>query len=169
MKKIPQQIVSLAILFAVMLAGLIVARIILVPESFGEYGHYRADAVDDIMAMEINYAGAIVCEECHDDITEIKDRSNHRNVSCEVCHGPSVKHTEAPDEYTPDAPRERGYCPLCHGYDPSRPTGFPQIITELHNPGKPCMTCHEPHNPLLPHFKHKENISPRIPGVHHLS
>jgi len=150
-KKIPQQIVSLAILFAILLAGLIVARIILIPKSFGKYGHYRADAVEEIMALDINYAGAQVCEECHDDIAEVKNRSNHRNVSCEVCHGPAVKHTEAPDEYTPGAPRERGYCPLCHGYDPSRPTGFPQIITELHNPGKPCMTCHNPHNPILPH------------------
>ncbi|UCC79078.1 MAG: hypothetical protein JSW64_12500 [Candidatus Zixiibacteriota bacterium] len=149
--KLPQQIVSLAILFAVLLAGLITARMFLIPKSFGKYGHYRADAVDEIKTQEINYAGAIICEECHEDIAEQKEKSNHRNVACEACHGPTAAHVEAPDEFIPTAPRGRGYCPLCHGYDPSRPTGFPQIIAELHNPGKACMTCHEPHNPLLPH------------------
>lgn len=149
--KLPQQVVSLAILFAILIVGLVVARIMLVPKSFGEYGHYRADAVDEIKTQKINYAGAVVCSECHDDIVELKSRSNHRNVACEACHGPAAGHVEAPDEVIPVAPRGRGYCPLCHGFDPSRPTGFPQIITELHNPGKACMTCHNPHDPLLPH------------------
>lgn len=148
---VPQQIISLAIVFAILIAGLVIARIILVPKSFGEYGHYRADAVDEIASQEIKYAGYQACRECHDDIFEQKENSNHRDVSCEVCHGPSVDHINSPDEIKPIAPRGRGYCPLCHGYDPSRPTGFPQIITSLHNPGKPCMTCHNPHNPLLPH------------------
>jgi hypothetical protein len=149
--KLPQQVISLIILFAVLIAGLIVARILLVPKSFGEYGHYRADAVDEIKTQKVNYAGELICNECHDDIVDMKARSNHRNVACEACHGPAAAHVEAPDEFIPAAPRGRGYCPLCHGYDPSRPTGFPQIITELHNPGKACMTCHNPHDPLLPH------------------
>lgn len=149
--RIRQQVTSLIILFALALAALIVARILLVPETFGKYGYYRADAIDDIVATDVKYAGYQACQECHDDISEMKARSNHKGVSCEVCHGPAARHTEAPDEFTPDAPRERGYCPLCHGFNPSRPTGFPQIITELHNPGKPCMSCHNPHNPLLPH------------------
>lgn len=148
---VPQQVISLAIVFALLIAALIVARIFLVPKSFGEYGHYRADAVEEVAAQPIKYAGHKACMECHDDIYEQKENSNHRNVSCEVCHGPCADHIEAPDEFTPTAPRDRGYCPLCHGYDPSRPTGFPQIVTSLHNPGKPCMTCHNPHNPLLPH------------------
>jgi len=148
---VPQQVISLAIVFAILIAALIAARIILVPDSFGEYGHYRADAVDEIKAQKIHYAGYNACGECHEEILEQKAKSNHRLVSCEVCHGPAAEHVEAPDEFTPTAPRDRGYCPLCHGYDPSRPTGFPQIITTTHNPGKPCMTCHNPHNPLLPH------------------
>lgn len=149
--RIRQQIVSLAILFALAIAALMVARILLVPESFGRYGHYRADAIDEIIATETKYAGYKACVQCHDDIYEIKEKSNHRGVSCEVCHGPAARHIEAPDEFVPDAPRGRGYCPLCHGYNPSRPTGFAQIITALHNPGKACMSCHDPHNPVAPH------------------
>lgn len=149
--RIPKQILSLAFLFALAIGALIVIRILLVPHSFGRYGHYRADAVDEIIAQEMNYAGYKACVDCHEEIYQLCQNSNHRGVSCETCHGPAAKHVEAPDEFVPSAPRERGYCPLCHNYNPSRPTGFPQIITALHNPGRACMTCHDPHNPLLPH------------------
>ena len=149
--RIPKQILGLAFIFAIVIAALFVARMLFIPPSFGKYGHYRADAVNEIVAQEINYAGYQACMECHDEIYKPKERSYHKSVSCEACHGPAAKHVEAPDEFVPGAPRERGYCPLCHDYNPSRPTGFPQIITELHNPGKACMTCHNPHNPVLPH------------------
>ncbi len=48
------------------------------------------------------------------------------------------------------APRLRDYCVLCHAYDPSRPTGFPQINPASHNPLKPCIECHNPHQPVPP-------------------
>ena len=148
--KIPQQIISLSILFAVFISALFVARGFLVPKSFGKYGHYRADAADEVAAQPIQYAGYHACTECHSDIDEIKRLSNHKGLSCEVCHGAAAKHIEAPDEFIPTAPRERGYCPVCHGYNPSRPTGFPQILATQHNPGKPCMSCHDPHSPVTP-------------------
>ncbi len=148
--RIPQQIVSLTILFAILIAILIVSRTLLIPKSFGEYGHYRADAVAEIAAQPIQYAGYRACKDCHEDIYDLKANSNHKGLSCEICHGAAAKHTEAPDENIPTAPRERGFCPLCHGYNPSRPTGFPQILEITHNPGKPCISCHNPHNPLTP-------------------
>ena len=147
---IPQQLIPLAIIFTIAIAGLIIARQVMVPESFGKYGHYRADAVDDVRNLDIAYAGFEACADCHDDVVETKAGSRHAGVACEACHGPAAEHIEAPDEFQPDAPRGRGYCPLCHGYDPARPTGFPQIIPTAHNPGKACMSCHEPHNPHTP-------------------
>ena len=39
---------------------------------------------------------------------------------------------------------------MCHEYLPSRPTGFPQIISTSHNPVKPCISCHDPHDPKPP-------------------
>lgn len=148
--RVPKQLFPLAALFGLALAALITARTLLVPESFGIYGHYRADVVDEIAAQPVVYAGAKVCNDCHDDIVELKEGSHHAGVACETCHGPAWAHTEAPDEVTPDIPRGRGFCPLCHGYEPSRPSGFPQILADRHNPGRPCMACHNPHNPLLP-------------------
>jgi hypothetical protein len=151
MSKIPQQIIPLIILFALVISSLFVARYFLVPDSFGDLGHYRADSVEEIKAQIPVYAGYQVCYDCHDDIYDLKADSYHKGVSCEACHGPAGEHVEAPDEVTPNIPRGRGYCPLCHGYNPSRPSGFPQIMPERHNPGQECMECHDPHNPLLPH------------------
>lgn len=172
MSKIPKQLIPLIILVIVILAVFFTARVMFVPKSFGDYGHYRADATEDVAALEIAYAGYMVCYDCHDEIFETKQESHHRNVSCEVCHGPAANHTEAPDEFTPEAPRERGFCPLCHGFNPARPSGFPQIIPNQHNPGKPCMTCHNPHNPLLPHSPtecsacHREIASKKMVSPH---
>lgn len=150
MPKIPQQIKSISVILILVLIAFFGARLLFTPDSFGKYGHYRAKAVDEIAALDINYAGSRACAECHDDVAALKANSNHRGLACEVCHGPSAKHASAPDEQVPSAPRDRGRCPLCHGYDSARPTGFPQIQTALHNPGKPCMTCHNPHNPTTP-------------------
>ncbi len=151
MRRIPQQLLPLALLFLATMVVFIVARTLLIPDTFGDEGHYRAAAVEEMASQEIAYAGSRACGECHDGVYESKQTSHHEGVSCEVCHGPAAKHVEAPDEFTPGAPRERGYCPLCHGYNSSRPSGFPQILPQLHNPGKACITCHDPHHPLLPH------------------
>ena len=147
----PQQIKRLAIVFALLIGGLVLARYMLVPPTFGKLGHYRAAAIDSVVAQPIHYAGQQVCIECHDDIGETKVTSRHRTVTCEVCHGPAAVHADDPDEAQPPAPRERGYCPLCHGYNASRPTGFPQIDPMAHNPVKPCIACHDPHQPVTPH------------------
>jgi hypothetical protein len=147
----PQQLIPLGILFVIALAGLLLARYFLVPPTFGEIGHYRAASIAENAAHEVVYAGQGACFDCHDDVVELKSRSNHQGVSCEVCHGPGAQHIEDPTEITPEAPRKRGFCPLCHGFDPARPSGFPQILPVMHNPGQPCISCHDPHNPLLPH------------------
>jgi hypothetical protein len=140
----------LAVIGVALVAGLIIARTLLVPETFGKYGHYRADAVDEARSQELVYAGADVCYECHDDIFDLKAESHHRGVSCEVCHGPAAEHTEDPDEFSPNLPTGRDACLICHSYNPSRPSGFPQVLAERHNPGRTCMSCHDAHEPSLP-------------------
>lgn len=149
-KKIPEQIRRLFSLLLILIAAFIYARSALVPKDFGKIGHFRASAIDEIVSQEIQFAGRIICNDCHDDIVEIKSKGYHRNLSCEVCHGPAAKHVNDPSEFMLSAPRERGQCPLCHEYLPSRPTGFPQIVSASHNPMKPCITCHKPHDPVPP-------------------
>lgn len=146
----PSQVTRWLVVFALLLTALFLARRFLIPTTFGKYGHYRASAVDDNMAQEMQYAGQSACGECHEEVLAEKSKSKHGDVVCEVCHGPALNHTLSPEEILPPKPDKRGLCPLCHGYLASRPTGFPQIIVESHNPGKPCMSCHEPHQPKTP-------------------
>jgi hypothetical protein len=148
--KLPDQVVRLAILFAVALTLLFFVRRHFVPKTFGEFGHYRGAAVAEVAGLPLKYAGLQACIECHSDEGEIKSKSFHRGLSCEVCHGPSRDHAEDPGSRTPDIPRDRANCLHCHSYLSSRPTGFPQIIETLHNPMKPCVTCHNPHDPTPP-------------------
>ncbi len=153
--KLPGQVVRLAILFGAAGVVLVLVRHQFVPKTFGEIGHYRAAAIDSIAKLPVHYAGLQACVECHTDEGDLKSKSFHRGLSCEVCHGAAADHANDPGSRLPVVPRERGACLYCHNYLPSRPTGFPQIIERLHNPMKPCVTCHNPHDPT----------PPRVPGA----
>ena len=146
----PQQVVRLGIVFGLMVAALFTARRLLVPKTFGQFGHYRAAAVDSVAAAKIKYAGRDVCEACHTDIADKNHAGRHRDVACEVCHGAAAAHADSPSDHRPSKPRQRQFCILCHAYDPARPTGFPQIDPATHNPAKACMSCHDPHAPQTP-------------------
>lgn len=146
----PQQVVRLGAVFVVGTAMFLVVRGQLVPDTFGDRGHYRSAAIDTIASHPMKYAGSDECGECHSPVLDVKAEGHHRGVACEVCHGAAQAHIESPMDVQPEAPRDRGLCPLCHGYNESRPTGFPQIEPEAHNPGAPCMVCHEPHDPEPP-------------------
>ena len=113
--RVPEQVKRLGILFAIIVIVFIPVRGALVPKDFGKLGHYRASALGEIASLDINYAGHGVCNDCHDDIVAIKAAGYHHNVACEVCHGPSNAHVDDPEAFTPVAPRQRGYCPLCLG------------------------------------------------------
>lgn len=144
-----QQITRLFGVFLVAGIGLVAARHYLIPPTFGALGHYRAAAVDSVVARQPKLAGHAVCAACHDDIAERRFAGNHRGVSCEVCHGPAAAHAESL-ETNPQIPKPRQLCPVCHAYDPSRPTGFPQIDPVGHNPMLACTQCHDPHAPVPP-------------------
>jgi len=145
--KIPEQISRLAIVIAVIVVIAGVTRFVLLPRSLVSNDVQRATAVEREIARPVKFAGSAACQDCHEDVAVKKGKSFHKNLSCEGCHGPATKHLENP-EAKPPAPRDRKFCPVCHAYDASRPTGFPQINPTAHNPLKPCITCHNPHDPV---------------------
>ena len=134
---VPGQVLRLAIIFAVAVGVLLIARQRFVPESFGEIGHYRADALPEIMAQPLHYAGLQACVECHVDQADAKSGSYHRGLTCEGCHGAAADHAADPTERSPVVPGGRKGCLRCHAYLAARPTGFPQIIENVHNPMEP--------------------------------
>jgi hypothetical protein len=106
--------------------------------------------LDTIAAHPKKFAGQGECVLCHSGIAEVRQASNHRGLACEGCHGPSAAHVANPVETKPVIPREREFCPRCHAYNPSRPTGFPQIDPVAHNPLTACVNCHDAHEPEPP-------------------
>lgn len=149
-RKFPTQVIQLGVIFLAIGVAVFFLRERFVPESFGDLGHYRADAVAINAALEPRYAGWQACAMCHTDKVEEKNKSFHRTVSCETCHGPASDHTTNPMQIKPDVPAGREPCLACHSYLASRPTGFPQIIEERHNPVRACTGCHNAHDPTPP-------------------
>ena len=143
------QVKRLLLIFTVLVCSFILVRHFLVPESFGKYGHYRADAINDVEALPAEYAEAAVCAGCHGELFKQKEASKHRSVACESCHGPALSHVSDPMSIKPSKPSGREFCALCHTVNAARPKSIRQIDTDTHNPGTPCAVCHNPHNPKL--------------------
>ena len=151
-KDLPAPILRLVLVIFCIIFFTLITRFILIPKKFTDSAYHKASATEREMAKEINYAGSAICADCHDDIYEQKSTGLHHDLSCETCHGPASKHanSDSPDEVLPDAPRSREFCPICHTFDRSRPTGFPQINPIAHNPRNQCIECHQPHDPKPP-------------------
>lgn len=141
------------------------ARWLLLPESFGELGHYRADSLQEIMSLELVHQGRQVCGDCHAEIYELHKKDIHFAVQCEDCHGPGNLHVKyhqttdhsisenqarMPKEYTLEG------CLFCHRKLAARPRSFAQIDPVEHyeflhvtDSETPCIECHSPHEPLF--------------------
>jgi len=54
-------------LLIIAIIGFIFVRSLIVPATFGQFGWYRGDSVNDNRNFEIGYAGSITCgeENCH--------------------------------------------------------------------------------------------------------
>lgn len=148
LKKIPDSIVRILVVFIVLIGGVLLIRFLL-PPSLIETELHIESTIEREMAKEVRYAGSDVCADCHDEY-DVKREGYHKNLSCETCHGAAREHAEDPMETKPIPPRKREFCSLCHAYGLSRPSGFPQINPVLHNPLKQCITCHNPHDPKPP-------------------
>ena len=139
-------------LAAVFVAGLLIFLVIrgfLVPKSFGQFGHYRANAVTEIAARPIKFAGHESCEGCHADVLDNKKNGKHVGVNCEACHGPQAQHADDPTSVKPAKLDTAVLCARCHEANAAKPRNFPQVDTAEHSTGLPCDTCHQPHSPVI--------------------
>ncbi len=144
----PPQLKRLLPLFAVFVILFLVVRYFLVPESFGEHGHYRFNSVEDNANQELHYAGKELCADCHEDQVENLESDLHASLSCETCHGPGLAHSTLEGSVTLLMPDEREFCGLCHSFNPTRKKKMvAQVDLNDHNIEKKCIECHNPHMP----------------------
>ena len=145
MKRLPPQLVRLLLLTIGIVASYLVARTILTPASFGEFGFYRGQALEEVAARTPVYAGKKACDECHSEVLQKVAKFEHKTVSCESCHGVSKAHAEDPEVKT--IKLTESHCVRCHEADPSRPKWLKQVTARKHYVGQHCVECHLPHQP----------------------
>ena len=144
-----EHLVRLAVAFVVVLVVFLLIRAHFIPKSFGQYGHYRGDALAELSSKPIHYAGHQACEDCHSDEAAMKKAGKHVGVNCEACHGPLAKHAEDPASVVPQLPDTAVICARCHAENIAKPKDFPQVDIAQHSGGALCKSCHQPHSPLL--------------------
>ena len=162
-------LIRAGILALLAIIGFTVVRFLTLPESWGKYGHYRANAVNEEMARKPVYQGADTCKGCHIQKGKrgiypgYKDWSSgkHGVVNCENCHGPGNEHVIKHGTTTITINTSPEICLRCHLQLPARPSTSspfpqPQIELEKHMKGKSNITCIKCHNPHHPDLKPKE-------------
>jgi len=145
---IPPQLTRLALAFTIFISLFLVLRHFLVPDTFGEFGHYRAASLIDNAKPDIHYAGQQACFECHQDIEDLKKQDAHKEIHCETCHGPGEKHVLSGEAADIIKPAGREFCGRCHDMNAARQKSvIHQIDLKTNNVGKSCLECHNPHQP----------------------
>jgi cytochrome c553 len=143
----PKHVVRLVSLIAALLVITVIARWFLIPETFYEFGHFRAASVSEIAALEPVYQTASYCQGCHSERHAQWSASNHKSVTCETCHGPAKGHPQNGKLPIPaDSVR---LCTLCHEATAGRPPVQPQVQVAQHAGGQQCAACHNPHSPKI--------------------
>jgi len=144
-----EHLIRLAVVMVLALLVFVVLRSAVVPRSFGQYGHYRGNAIVEIGARTPAFAGHAVCEGCHTEVVEQKKLGRHANVPCEACHGAQGKHADDPASVKVQLPDTAVICGRCHEANSAKPKGFPQVVTADHSGGLACNACHTPHTPKI--------------------
>lgn len=144
----PPQVLRILLLALGIVSSYAIARHLLTPPSFNDYGFYRGDALGELADRQVVHAGRAECESCHVEIPPILNKGPHRRLSCEGCHGPGQLHSEKPDDpQLRPAKLTYSHCVRCHEASPARPKTHKQVVTKDHYPGDKCTECHKPHNP----------------------
>lgn len=169
----PQHIRRLLYTFAVVISLFLVVRFLLVPKSFGEFGHYRGLSLAENADRPLYYAGSAACGKCHQDIVDEKSAGHHTGLACEGCHGPAYEHVQfadsartapLPDSLKLERNTTRAYCATCHELNSSRlkmvsdtvnvsvikmiqEKKHGQVINKETNLPYACIECHNPHDP----------------------
>jgi hypothetical protein len=159
----------LAIIVVVMVTAALIVRACFVPETFGDFGHYRANSIDEEASRLPRHGGRAACTECHDDVAAIHAKDAHSTIECETCHGVGGAHIEDPDVAMLRADAKAD-CLVCHRVLNARPGSFPQVEWQKHyqfvgveDPDIACVRCHSGHEPLfMDRDLHKARLHPLV-------
>lgn len=149
--RIPQSALFRAgfLLFVVVTIFLLI-RQAAVPKSFGQYGYYRGDNVEEWVSLPQNFAqGNPDCTTCHQPEVLQTGQSAHSQMDCQSCHGPLLTHVKNPKQPLPKVIGNAELCGACHRELIGRARDLvPTVKLGQHSGGLDCSRCHDPHKPL---------------------
>lgn len=122
----------------------------MVPETWGQRGPYRADALKVIASQPVGFPTDAQCLKCHDSVREERAESPHKSVACAHCHGHGHQHMAQAEKAATDGTtvvenasawdrdfftkqdlyitRDRATCLSCH----ERVVGMPATFRSIH-------------------------------------
>ena len=144
-----------------LLVGIVVVVFILprlIPTSAVEelqsYGFYSGrNNSTEWEQVSVQYAESVRCTTCHKDRYDTWTASIHKTVNCENCHGSGETHIVKGTPLLVDTSPQ--LCENCHAQVLARPADFPQVDPNVHGKQANCITCHNPHSPVIPVIAHK--------------
>lgn len=154
-------VLRLAVVLAVLVVLGVLARGMFLPDTMGQYGHYRGSDIEDQRNVPIRNHTNDACFECHRPIRLIHKAGVHKTVSCEFCHGSYADHIQD-GKYAGKLPVKqdleiKDLCLRCHNkVIKARPetsikvVAMPQHLEEKHvQIDHNCNQCHMVHDPML--------------------
>jgi cytochrome c553 len=143
----PKHIIRLLLLMAAAAVLGYAAKTYFTPDSFYDFGPYRAASVPELASQEVVYQTPHYCKTCHAEREAQWSANSHKSVSCEVCHGAAQGHPQ--NGKLPIPADSIKLCSLCHEAMSGRPQTQPQIEIAEHSAGQQCVVCHNPHEPKI--------------------
>lgn len=146
----------LFIIIGIVVVGIVVRHFI-VPRTFGigergyKYGWHDKANKAWWANFRVGYKGRKYCQECHPGHYKQIMASPHAIIECEDCHGPAINHPTDPPKL--QIIKSRMLCLRCHTelpYPGSQRSQIPGFLDpNQHYPGVQCVSCHNPHSPVL--------------------
>ena len=168
--------IRLILIFVGVIVLVVVARILILPESWGEYGYYRGDSINEEASHPLVHGTNDSCKACHEELYGMKKAGAHQRLSCEACHAPVTEHVYDGKKFA-DMPVRKGMtqttlCLKCHQSVLGRPEKFPMIAYPAHMEEQEvklthdCNRCHTVHAPLES-MKYVKRLRSLREGVEH--
>ncbi|CCK78452.1 hypothetical protein [Desulfobacula toluolica] len=86
------RLLLIVISIGVLAGGGLVFKKLFIPDSFGVYGHYRANAIAEAALIPVRHGTNASCFKCHPYEAKIHKKGRHQTISCEFCHGTYADH-----------------------------------------------------------------------------
>ena len=157
----PPQVLRVCLLAVGIVVLYIIARSFMTPPTFGQYGWYRGDALEELRKKDTVYAGKMECvETCHTEVGQKLSKGPHQGLSCEACHGvdkpgSAKAHAENPAiQIEQLKPKEKPGTAKAEAATPATETEKHEIEKREYSR---CVRCHEA-NPSRPKW-HKQVVS----------